>query len=69
MSTMEKSVAERISLSYLIGYLLCESCLSVMGDGFIHERLLSMVKQGKLAIVSAGENGSYRGQILRKNRT
>ena len=53
----------------LIGYLLCESCLSVMGDGFIHERLLSMVEQGKLAIVSAGENGSYRGQILRKNRT
>lgn len=49
-----------------IGHLLVNTCLSAIGDEFIHQRLLTLVQQNQLEILVPSEDGSYRGQILHK---
>lgn len=51
-----------------IADLLMKTCLGAMGDEFIHRRLMKLVNDGILSVVTASEDGSYRGQILRKNK-
>jgi len=59
--------AEEFKESNFIGYLLVNTCLSAVGDEFIHQRLMVMVQQNYLNVIVPSEEGSYRGQILRKN--
>ena len=49
-----------------IGHLLVNTCLSAVGDEFVHQRLMAMVKIGELQLIVSSEDGSYRGQILKK---
>ena len=49
-----------------IAELLYNTCLSAMGDEYIHQRLMSLVKKSQLELIASSDDGSYRGQILRK---
>ncbi len=58
--------AEEFKEPNFIGHLLVNTCLSAVGDEFIHQRLMSMVKANQLKLITPSKDGSYRGQILCK---
>lgn len=57
---------EIFKVPHFIGAALQQGGLYAVGDEFIHQRLMAMVKMGELQIVTPGEDGGYRGQILKK---